>query len=148
MFLAVLLWTGFGNPAHAQDAGDPVAGENEFRKCRACHMIQDDQGVDIQRGGKAGPNLWNVIGRRIASDEEYRYGPGILEVAEAKPDLVWTEDELVSYITDPNGWLRAQSGDPAARTKMTFRLREGQADLAAYLASVSSGAGETEAATE
>lgn len=118
-------------------AGDIAAGESEYRKCRACHMIQDTDGNAIQRGGATGPNLWNIMGQPIASVEGYRYGDGILAAAEANPDMVWTEEEMIAYITDPQAWVREKSGDAAARSKMTFKLNRGQEDIAAYLLSVS-----------
>lgn len=121
-------------PALSQDA---AVGEKEFRKCKACHMIQDAAGTDIVKGGGVGPNLWNVVGRKIAGQEGYAYGDGIKEAAEMNPDLVWTEEELAAYITNPNDWLESKTNDPAAKTKMTFKLAKGQADVAAYLASVS-----------
>lgn len=124
-------------PATAQEAGDAANGEKEYRKCRACHMIQDADGTDIVKGGATGPNLWNVIGRKVASVEGFRYGEGILEAVEMNPDLVWTEAEMVAYVTDPNAWLLEKTGDAAAKTKMTFKLPRNQADLAAYLTSVS-----------
>ncbi len=119
--------------AHAQ-AGDPEAGESEFRKCRSCHMIQDDQGNDIVRGGRIAPNLWNIIGSPAAHQEDYRYGDGLLAVREANPDFVWTEEEMIAYVTDPTAWVREKSGDDRARSKMTFKLNANQADLAAFLA--------------
>lgn len=125
-------------PAVAQDA---AAGEKEFRKCKACHMIQDAAGTDIVKGGGVGPNLFNVVGRKIASQEGYAYGEGIKEAAEMNPDLVWTEEELAAYVTNPNDWLESKTNDPAAKTKMTFKLNKGQPDIAAYLASVSPDAG-------
>lgn len=126
----------FALPAFGQD-GDVAAGEKEFRKCKACHMIQSADGEDIVKGGKTGPNLWNIVGRKIAAAEEYKYGDGLLKTAEANPDLVWNEEELASYVTDPNAWVKEKTGDSGAKTKMTFKLRKGQADIAAYLASVS-----------
>ncbi|AUH63884.1 c-type cytochrome [Paracoccus zhejiangensis] len=126
------------SPALAQDV---ATGEKEFRKCKACHMIQDASGTDIVKGGGVGPNLWNVVGRKVAGQEGYAYGDGIKEAAEMNPDLVWTEEELAHYITNPNDWLEAKTNDPAAKTKMTFKLNKGQADVAAYLASVSPDAG-------
>lgn len=121
-------------PAFAQDV---ALGEKEFRKCKACHMIQDAEGDDIVKGGKTGPNLFNIVGRKIAAQEDFKYGAGILEAASMNSDLVWTEEELVAYVTDPNAWLKEKTGDDAAKTKMTFKLRKAQADVAAYLASVS-----------
>lgn len=124
-------------PAFAQDAAN---GEAEFRKCKACHMIQTPAGEDIVRGGGIGPNLYNIVGRKIGAQQGYAYGDGILAVAQAKPDLVWTEAELAAYMTNPGDWLKQQSGDDSVRSKMTFRLNKDQADIAAYLATVSPGA--------
>lgn len=135
--IGALLGATLAMPAIAQDMGDPVAGEAEFRKCRACHMIQDADGTDIVKGGATGPNLWNIIGTKIAAEEGYRYGDGILASAAANPDLVWTEAEMVAYVTDPAAWVKEKSGDDSARSKMTFKLNRNQADLAAYLTSVS-----------
>ncbi|MDN5567582.1 MAG: cytochrome C [Paracoccus sp. (in: a-proteobacteria)] len=124
-------------PAIAQDAGDATAGEKEFRKCRACHMIKDDSGTDIVKGGAVGPNLYNIMGAKIASREGFRYGDGILAAAAANPDLVWSEEELVAYVTDPTAWVDEKAGDDSLRSKMTFKLNRNQADVAAYLTSVS-----------
>lgn len=136
-------------PAIAQEAGDPAVGESEFRKCRACHMIRDDSGTDIVKGGATGPNLWNVMGAKIASEEGFRYGDGILAAAAAHPDMVWTEEEMAAYVTDPGAWVKEKSGDPSARSKMTFKLNKNQADVAAYLTTVSPDApAEAEAATQ
>jgi cytochrome c len=134
--IGALLGATLAIPVAAQ-AQDVAAGESEYRKCRACHMIQDSAGTDIVKGGATGPNLWNIIGSPIASEEGYRYGDGILAAAAANPDMVWTEEELVTYVTDPQAWVREKSGDASARSKMTFKLNRGQEDVAAYLASVS-----------
>ncbi len=117
-------------PAFAE--GDAAKGEKEFRKCKACHMIVDDEGETIVRGGRTGPNLYGVIGRVAGSVEDFRYGPG-LEAA-AEDGFTWTEEEVAEYTADPSGWLE-KKGYPK-RSKMTFRLRKGGEDVAAYLASV------------
>ncbi|CAM3230057.1 cytochrome c family protein [Paracoccus nototheniae] len=135
--VGALLGATLAIPAVAQEAGDVAAGEGEFRKCRACHMIQDDSGTDIVKGGATGPNLWNIVGSKIAAEEGYRYGEGLLASAEANPDMVWTAAELEAYVTDPTAWVKEKSGDDAARSKMTFKLNRNQADLVAYLVSVS-----------
>lgn len=134
--IGALLGAHLAVPAMAQ-SGDVEAGEREFRKCRACHMIQDADGNDIVKGGATGPNLWNIMGAPIAHEEDFRYGDGILAAREANPDFVWNEEEMAAYVTDPTAWVQEKSGDPSARSKMTFRLNRGQEDVAAYLASVS-----------
>lgn len=120
--------------AFAQD-GDVANGEKEFRKCKACHMIQSDTGEDIVKGGKTGPNLFGVVGRAAGTEEGFNYSPALIELKDSGE--VWTEEDLVAYMTDPNKFVQDKTGDAKAKTKMTFKLNKGQADIAAYLASVS-----------
>lgn len=118
-------------PLHA---GDAAKGESDFKKCKACHSAIADDGTEIQKGGKTGPNLYGVIGRPIASVEGFNYGPSIASLA--GKGLAWDEAMLASYVADPGAWLKEQTGDAAAKSKMTFKLPKGGADMAAYLASV------------
>ena len=43
---------------------------------------------------------------------------------------------LAAYVADPAKWLKEQTGDASAKSKMTFKLAKGGEDMAAYLASV------------
>lgn len=124
-------------PAFAQEVGDAEKGQKEFNKCKACHMIQDDAGEDIVKGGKTGPNLYGVMGRKFAAVEDYKYGDGIIELAEKNPDAVWDVHSMKAYVTDPTGYLEEHTGDPKAKSKMTFKLTKNQEDVAAFLLSVS-----------
>lgn len=129
-------------PALAQDAaGDPAKGEAEFKKCKACHMIQSPDGTDIVKGGKTGPNLYGVVGRPYAAEEGYKYGEGLIELAEKNPDQVWDNAHLIEYITDPTAYVKKHTGDTAAKSKMTFKLAKNQADVVAFLAQHSPDAG-------
>ncbi|MDO5528289.1 MAG: cytochrome C [Paracoccus sp. (in: a-proteobacteria)] len=127
----------FAAPAFAE--GDPVAGEREYNKCRACHMIQDDDGNTIIQGGRTGPNMWNIIGSPLSAEEGFRYSPGAQELAEAHPDAVWDVHSLAAYLTDPNGYLQEHSGNASARSAMTFRMPDGAGkdNLIAYLLTIS-----------
>ncbi|WP_192931109.1 c-type cytochrome [Gemmobacter serpentinus] len=118
-------------PLHA---GDAAKGEADFKKCRACHQIVADDGTEIQKGGKTGPNLYGVIGRIAGSAPGYDYGESLQAVA-AK-GLIWDEALLAAYVADPTAWLKEQTGAPAARSKMSFKLAKGGDDMAAYLASL------------
>ncbi|MCL7465114.1 cytochrome C [Phaeovulum sp. NW3] len=118
-------------PAAAQDV---AAGEKEFAKCKACHAIVADDGTEIVKGGKVGPNLYGVVGRKVGGLEGFKYKESIIAVGES--GLVWDEAELAAYMTDPKAWLVEKTGDAAAKTGMTFKQKSKQADLAAYLASV------------
>lgn len=113
-------------------AGDAAKGENEFKKCKACHSITGADGTDIVKGGKTGPNLFGVIGRPVASVADFKYGDSILAVGAS--GKVWDEAMLATYVADPSKWLQEQSGDAAAKSKMTFKLAKGGEDVAAYLA--------------
>lgn len=115
-------------------AADPAAGEAIFKKCKACHSVIGPDGTEFQKGGKTGPNLYGVIGRPVASMAEFNYGDGILAVGAT--GAVWDEASLAAYVVDPAAWLKDKSGDPAAKSKMSLKLAEGGADVAAYLASV------------
>lgn len=115
-------------------AGDVAAGEKAFAKCKACHAITAADGTAIVKGGKVGPDLYGVIGRAVASVPEFKYGDGILAAGAA--GLVWDEAMLAEYAKDPKAWLAVNSGDPKAKTKMTFKLAKGGEDVAAYLASL------------
>lgn len=145
--LATLATFALAMPALAQDAaGDAAKGEAEFKKCKACHMIQAPDGTDIVKGGKTGPNLYGVVGRPYAAEEGYKYGEGLIELAEKNPDHVWDAEHLIAYVTDPTAYVKKHTGDKAAKSKMTFKLAKHQADVVAFLAQHSPDAGAAGAA--
>ncbi|MFP7569403.1 c-type cytochrome [Marivita sp. S2033] len=117
-------------------SGDPAAGEKEFNKCKSCHMIVSDDGTEIVKGGRTGPNLWNVIGRQAGMVEDFKgYGDSLVAAGEA--GLVWDEENFVKYAEDPKKFLAEYLDDKGARSKMSFKLRKGAEDVYAYLVSVS-----------
>ena len=113
-------------------AGDAAKGESEFKKCKACHSIVADDGTEIVKGGKTGPNLYGVIGRAVASVPDFKYGDGILAVGAT--GMVWDEALLAEYVVDPTAFVDTHGG--SGKSKMTFKLAKGGEDIAAYLASV------------
>lgn len=115
-------------------AGDAAAGEDTFKKCKACHSVVAPDGTEIQKGGKTGPNLFGIIGRAVASDPDFKYGDGILALGAT--GAVWDEASLAAYTADPAAYLKSATGDDAAKSKMSFKLAAGGEDVAAYLASV------------
>jgi cytochrome c len=120
-----LFWTA---PLQAADA---AKGESDFKKCKACHSIIGADGAEIVKGGKTGPNLFGVLVRPVASYPDFKYGDGILAASAA--GAVWDEASLAAYVADPTAWLQQVTGDPAAKSKMTFKLTKGAEDMAAYL---------------
>ena len=129
--IAALAMISISAPSFAQDV---AKGEAECKKCKACHAIIADDGTEIQKGGKVGPNLYGVVGRPVASYPDFKYGEGILAAGAA--GVIWDEAELTAYVVDPGAWVKEKSGDPKAKSKMAFKLAKGGADVAAYLASV------------
>lgn len=115
--------------------GDAEAGAKAFNQCKSCHMVVDDAGETIVRGGRTGPNLWGVVGR-TAGTEDFRYSDIMVTAGEG--GLVWDEASFVAYAQDPTPYLQEVTGEKG-RGKMTFKARK-EADVIniwAYLASVS-----------
>jgi len=111
-------------PSYSQDV---TAGEKVFKKCKACHKIGDGSKNGV------GPHLTGVVGRPAGSVEGYKYGTGMKQAGAA--GLVWTEELILEYITDPKAFLREYLDDPKAKAKMTFKLKKEQQriDVLAYL---------------
>ena len=53
--------------------GDLAHGEKVFKKCAACHSIKSGG------GNKIGPALYNVVGRKVASLNDYKYSKALVE---------------------------------------------------------------------
>ncbi len=64
--------------AYADDHGAQV-----FRACVACHTLKPGA---VQ---KAGPSLWHVMGRKIASLPDYNFSPAL-----TKMDIVWSKQTI------------------------------------------------------
>jgi cytochrome c len=119
--------------AFAQDAGDAAAGEKVFRKCMACHKV----GEGAKNG--VGPVLTGIVGRKAGEAEGFRYSK--LNEAAGAAGLIWTEENIIEYLPDPNAFLKkfltdAGKADQAkGSTRMTFRLKDEQErrDVTAYL---------------
>ncbi len=118
------------NAASSQSIGDPIAGEQAFKNCMACHQVGDSA------RNRIGPVLSNVIGRVAGTYEGYRFGSDIVAAGEA--GLVWTPEQMFDYLDNPQNFLRSFLGNDRARAKMRFRLRDEQdrRDVIAYLASL------------
>jgi cytochrome c len=129
--VSALALSALAAPAVAQDA---AKGEADFKKCKACHAIIATDGTEIVKGGKTGPNLFGVVGRTVGSLEGFAYGDSIVSVGAA--GKVWDEAMLAAYLVDPAKWLKDETGDAAAKSKMSFKLAKGSEDMAAYLATL------------
>ncbi|MGC2452650.1 MAG: c-type cytochrome [Pseudolabrys sp.] len=81
-----------GEPIGAVAVGtpeDPLAayagdhGSEVFRACVACHTLSPDE------GNKAGPTLYGIFGRRIATLPGYNFSPAL-----KKLEIVWTPETV------------------------------------------------------
>jgi cytochrome c len=123
----------------AQPSGDAAAGEEQFgRHCASCHTIADPTGeIFAGRNARTGPNLYGIFGSPPGQDAEFDYSDAL--IAYGASGALWEEANLVAYMLDPTGHLRAALDDPRARSKMAYRIRDEQdaLDIAAYLATFS-----------
>lgn len=131
MFVATFAALAVAGGAFAQTAGDPAVGEKEFAKCKSCHSITAKDGNTIVKGGKIGPNLFNIVGRKAGAEEGFKYSDALIKLGASGE--VWTVDDIAKYVADPNKYTEEKVGDKSLKTKMTFKLASKQADIAAYL---------------
>ncbi|MGO4915145.1 c-type cytochrome [Pseudogemmobacter sp. W21_MBD1_M6] len=137
-FALIVAATLLAAPAFADShagSGDPEAGEDVFKKCKACHSVTADDGTAIVKGGKVGPNLYGIAGRTAGAVPGFK-GYSSSMAAAGEKAVVWDEVNFVKYVQDPSGFLKEATGDDGAKSKMAFKLNKGMEDVYAYLASV------------
>lgn len=102
-------------------AGDIKAGEKVFKKCKACHVVDNEK-------NKTGPHLVNIIGRPAGSVESFKkYSKAMKESG-----IVWNEETLDGYLEKPKKYIKG--------TKMAFaglKKEKDREDVIAYLKSFS-----------
>ena len=97
--------------------GDVSHGEKVFKKCSACHLV--NKGVE----NKIGPALYGVIGRKVASKQDYKYSKAM-----AAYEKDWTFEEMNGYLKKPQSYIKG--------TKMAFaglRKEKDRASVILYL---------------
>ncbi|HWH18795.1 MAG TPA: cytochrome c family protein [Allosphingosinicella sp.] len=96
---------------------DPAAGEQVFKKCAACHTINQGGANGL------GPNLYGVMGRAIAGTPGFAFSPDL----KAKGGT-WTWENMSEWLKSPKTFVPG--------TKMTFAglgKPEDRANLMAYM---------------
>ena len=75
--------------------GDIAKGKKIAKKCAACHSFD--------KGGKnkVGPNLWGIVGRKIASHEGFAYSDAL----KAKSSEEWSYESLDAFLTKPKAYI-------------------------------------------
>jgi cytochrome c2 len=90
--------------AYAQQC-DAGAGEKLFARCKACHNVEDAK-------NGVGPHLVGIVGRTIASVEDYKYSDAMREYAASEGGIAWDHSHLAAYLENPRGVVKG--------TKMAF----------------------------
>ncbi|MEO1639678.1 MAG: cytochrome C [Pseudomonadota bacterium] len=139
VFCAAVPTLALGQTANLR--GNAAAGAAEFeRQCTSCHLIQGADGqVLAGRTAQTGPNLYGLVGRAVGRVDSYRYSGAIIEAGAA--GAVWTENDFVGYLLDPNGWLAETLDDSGARGRMVYQVRDRTEalNIYAYIASLGGG---------
>ena len=89
-------------------------GEKIFKQCAACHSIA--------KGGKnkIGPALYNVLGRKAGSLQDYKYSKAMIAYGKN-----WTPEEMNGFLIKPKEWIKG--------TKMAFAGLKDEKDRAAVI---------------
>jgi cytochrome c len=78
---------------------DLAKGEEQHKKCLQCHNF-DQGGANLQ-----GPNLYAVLGRKIASHEGFKYSTGAGSLTEiSATGAVWDYQNLDHFLERPKGF--------------------------------------------
>lgn len=104
------------------DTADVIRGEKLFKgRCRGCHTFDQDG------ENKTGPNLWDVVGRKLGSKEGFRYSQDMTTM-----NTRWGYEELDKFLTKPFKFVPS--------TRMAFsglKKDKDRANVIAFLQSLS-----------
>ena len=90
--------------ASAPVSADVAKGEKVFKKCKACHTV-DEGGKN-----KVGPNLFGIVGMAAGANADFKYSDAMMEAAAG--GLVWDEANLETHsvynvLCNKSAWLYA-----------------------------------------
>lgn len=98
--------------------GDVKAGKKVFKKCKACHKLEEGK-------NGVGPHLAGVIGREAGAIEGFKYSKAM-----AGSGLTWDAETLTAFLTKPKKYMKG--------TKMAFNGLRKPADIENLLAYIAS----------
>jgi len=100
---------------------NPDAGKAIFKQCQTCHT--DEKGGP----NRIGPNLWDVVGRKKATEPGFSYSEAMKKFA-TEGNATWDYEGINKFIANPRADVPG--------TKMTFvglKKPEDRANVIAYL---------------
>ena len=75
--------------------GDIEHGKKVFKKCAACHSINQSG------GNKIGPKLWNVMFRSVGLISDYKYSKALSGYKKE-----WNWEEMNGFLIKPSKWIK------------------------------------------
>ncbi len=95
---AAVLLSVSASPALAE--GDPVKGAKVFRKCKACHVVDEEK-------NRVGPHLVGIIDRPVATVDGFKYSKAMVEFG--ADGQVWDIETLTVYLKKPKDLIKKTS---------------------------------------
>ncbi len=106
-------------------SADANAGESAFRKCSACHTV-DEGGAN-----RVGPNLWDIVNKPMAASDGFGYSNAMTDYSQDQT-VVWDYEHLNGFLENPKSYMPG--------TAMSFaglKKEDERANVIAYLRSLS-----------
>ncbi|MGI9433758.1 MAG: c-type cytochrome [Geminicoccaceae bacterium] len=119
--LAALIALALASNAAVAD-GDAAKGEKVYKKCKTCHVIDDEK-------NKVGPHLVGIMGRAAGAVDGFKYSAAMMESG-----ITWDEESIAAYLADPKGYIKGN--------KMAFpglKKEDQIADVIAYIKEATGG---------
>jgi cytochrome c len=119
--IAAVLIIGAASVAGGSDIASSAADSQQLfvDNCGTCHAFEPGAAA------RAGPNLWGVVGRRVAAAEQFTYSPAL-----AAQSFVWNRDTLDAWLNDsaalvPGSIMNYRQPDAAVRHSIIEFLANG-----------------------
>ena len=115
--------------AAAADEGDPAKGEKIWKRCKACHSLEEGK-------KKVGPSLYQIVGMPSGAVPGFKYSKSYVKAGEK--GLTWTRENLIAYLENPKQFMRDYLDDKKAKSKMVMKFKKlaDRQNVVAYLESL------------